>query len=46
MAALVAFNANTTCINAFENDNTEITCTGTCQALTNTVFSACPNVSI
>ena len=46
MAALVAFNADTTCMNAFENDNTEITCAGTCQTLTNAVFSVCPNVSI
>ena len=45
MAALSAFNANTTCINAIENDNTEISCTGTCLTIANTVFSVCPNVS-
>ena len=46
MAALVAFNADAACQTAFENDNTDVTCTGTCQTLTNTVISACPKVSI
>ena len=44
-AALMAFNANTTCINAIENDQTGTYCGATCLSLSNAAFSACPNVS-
>ena len=42
--ALQALNADTSCTTAIENNNGTY-CSGTCTALLNTVFSACPDVS-
>ena len=43
--ALVAYHANTTCLNALFGCDAEIYCTETCINNTNTVLSVCPNVS-
>ena len=42
--ALTALNANAACVDAVNNDNTAVYCSGTCGELFDDVLSICPNV--
>ena len=44
-AALVALNADASCVNALNNNDKETYCSRSCADLINAALNACPNVS-
>ena len=45
MAALTAMNADTDCVDAIQNNNRMVLCSGSCGTLITGSLNTCPNVS-